>query len=484
MRMSMALTRGAFFQRWPLILGSLIGALAAAAAVGLRWEIQAGIVAVPIGVLAALWALNEPMRWWMGFVVAALLLPPLPLEVGSSGPHPSLAFAALGLWVGAAQLGRWRVRLDGLAIALLAFTAWLAATATIAALYSGPQVAAGGLARVGLFAIGVFIYFYVTDGPGRFAAMGEFAWARLGFFVAAASALWACIGFFLHLEPLGRFAPQYVWLPFGVYRRAQGVFNEAGMLGNLCAMFLIMAAVAACRADVRKRIASGVPMFVGVAVLLAALAVSFSRSPVAGLLAALLALILLEGRRVQVWRLLAFVVAVMAGLAILAAYWIPNLAEAYWLRLSDTIVYAGDETAAVLSGRLETWALLLDRLAAHPGVLLTGIGYKTLPYTSYFGEPVTADNMYLSLIAETGIPGLLLMGVLTIAMLRAGLEARRSGSTAAWFYGTWFVCFWVSELVQMLSVDVLTYWRVLPLAFFTLALARREAMAGEAAAVR
>jgi O-antigen ligase len=225
-------------------------------------------------------------------------------------------------------------------------------------------------------------------------------------------------------------------------------------------------------------------MFVGVAVLLAALAVSFSRSPVAGLLAALLALIVLEWRRVQVWRLLAFVVAVMAGLAILAAYWIPNLAEAYWLRLSDTIVYAGGETAAVLSGRLETWALLLDRLAAHPGVLLTGIGYKTLPYTSYFGEPVTADNMYLSLIAETGIPGLLLMGVLTIAMLRAGLEARRSGSRAAWFYGTWFVCFWVSELVQMLSVDVLTYWRVLPLAFFTLALARREAMAGEAAAVR
>ena len=95
MRMSMALTRGAFFQRWPLILGPLIGALAAAAAVGLRWEIQAGIVAVPLGVLAALWALNEPLRWWMGFVAAALLLPPLPLEFGNSGPHPSLAFAAL-----------------------------------------------------------------------------------------------------------------------------------------------------------------------------------------------------------------------------------------------------------------------------------------------------------------------------------------------------------------------------------------------------
>jgi hypothetical protein len=482
--MSFALAANGVIERWPFLAGPAIGGLEAIAVVGARWEVQAAFIVAPLVVLTALWTLNEPLRWWTGFVVTALLLPPLPLEFGNAGPHIGLGFAALGLWVGAAQLGHWRVRLDGVAIALLAFTGWLFATAMFAAVYSGPEVAAASLARVGLFAIGVFVYFYVIDGPGRFTLMGEFAWARLGFFLAAASALWACVEFFAQLEPSGRFAPQYVWLPFGVYRRAQGVFHEAGMLGNLCAMFLVMAAVAASRSEVRKQIASGLPMFLGVAVLLAALAVSFSRSPVAGLLAALITLIALERGRMEAWRPLMFVAALLAGLAVLAVYSIPALAEAYWLRFSDTIVYAGDAAGAVLSGRLETWAYLLDRLADHPSVLLTGIGFKTLPYTPYFSEPVTADNMYLSLLAETGLPGLLLMGVLTIAMLRSAVEARRSGSRAAWFYGTWFVCFWVSELVQMLSVDVLTYWRVLPLAFFTLALARREAMAREAAAER
>lgn len=482
--MSFAVAANGVIDRWPLIAGPAIGTLAAAAAVGVRWEVQAGMATVALILPVVLWTFNGPLRWWWGFVVTSLLLPPLPLEFGNAGPHIGLGFAALGLWVGTAQLGRWRVRLDGVAIALLAFTGWLFATAMFAVVYSGPEVAAGSLARVGLFAVGVFVYFYVVDGPGRFSTIGEFAWARLGFFLAAASALWACIEFFLQVEPSGRVAPQYVWLPFGVYRRAQGVFHEAGMLGNLCAMFLVMAAVAACRPEVRKSMTSKLPMLLGVAALAAALAVSFSRSPVAGLLAGLLVLIVLEWRRVRVWRLLAVLVAVAADAALLAGYWIPAFAEAYWLRLSDTIIYAGDEAGAVLSGRLETWAYLLDRLAVQPGVLLTGIGFKTLPYTPYFGEPVTADNMYLSLLAETGLPGLLLMGVLTFAMLRAAMEARRSGSRAAWLYGTWFVCFWLCELVQMLSVDVLTYWRVLPLAFFTLALARREALACKAAAER
>ena len=34
-----------------------------------------------------------------------------------------------------------------------------------------------------------------------------------------------------------------------------------------------------------------------------------------------------------------------------------------------------------------------------------GIGYKTLPYTDYLGSPVVADNMYLSLLVETGVAG-------------------------------------------------------------------------------
>ena len=40
-------------------------------------------------------------------------------------------------------------------------------------------------------------------------------------------------------------------------------------------------------------------------------------------------------------------------------------------------------------------------------------------------------------------------------------------------FGAWMLCFWCGQMVQMLSSDVLTYWRVLPLYFWVLALAVR-----------
>ena len=42
--------------------------------------------------------------------------------------------------------------------------------------------------------------------------------------------------------------------------------------------------------------------------------------------------------------------------------------------------------------------------------------------------------------------------------------------TAA-FFGTWVFCFWAGEMVQMLSGDLITYWRVLPLYFWALGVA-------------
>ena len=36
------------------------------------------------------------------------------------------------------------------------------------------------------------------------------------------------------------------------------------------------------------------------------------------------------------------------------------------------------------------------------------------------------------------------------------------------------LCFWVGEMFQMLTGDVLTFWRVLPVTFWVLAQAVRE----------
>ena len=151
----------------------------------------------------------------------------------------------------------------------------------------------------------------------------------------------------------------------------------------------------------------------------------------------------------------------------------PTFALAYWMRLSASAEYFFSSPEGVLSGRLASWRTLAAWIAAHPWQTLFGIGYKTLPYTDYLGTPVIADNMYLSLLVETGIAGLAALVWLNIAILRASRRAARNADPLRAFYGTWMLCFWAGETVQMASGDILTYWRVLPVYFWVLALAVR-----------
>ena len=165
-------------------------------------------------------------------------------------------------------------------------------------------------------------------------------------------------------------------------------------------------------------------------------------------------------------------VSVVAG-AFLTWQVFPAFAEMYWLRLSSTAEYFFSATEGVLSGRVASWRTLVDWLSAHPWQAIAGIGYKTLPYSDYLGSTVVADNMYLSLLVETGIAGLVALLWLHVAILRAAARAARSASPRAAFCGTWIVCFWAGQIVQMFSGDLLTYWRVLPVYFWVLALAVR-----------
>jgi hypothetical protein len=71
------------------------GAWAAAIAIAPDFTTKA-VLAAP-AVLAPLlwWTLYKPSRWLALFFAAALLLPPLPIPIGDSGPHPCLIFAGL-----------------------------------------------------------------------------------------------------------------------------------------------------------------------------------------------------------------------------------------------------------------------------------------------------------------------------------------------------------------------------------------------------
>src|SRR5262245_5864355 len=188
-----------------------------------------GLLTPALALSIGWWAFTGPAnRWLMTFLCAAILLPPLPIALGDSGPHPCLLIAALGLIVGLLRPREWRVPADGLSRSILVLFFVLLVSTALAAFYSGLPVALGTLARVLRFGIAVYVFFYVTAGPGA----PDWRSTRTLFLAAAASALFACVDFYFQFPAPTGFGAQYVWLDTGMYRRAQGIFYEASTLGN------------------------------------------------------------------------------------------------------------------------------------------------------------------------------------------------------------------------------------------------------------
>ena len=425
----------------------------------LRWLLAGAVLLVPF----FRWILLAPNAWLVAFFAAALLTPPFPVAPGNSGPHPAVMAAVLGALVGVLRLREWNFPRTFLTSVLAAFSVMLLFSAALAAIYSGAEIGAESLARAGLSAISVYVFFYVSAGPGR---AGSLSPSSL-YAAACASAAFACLDFFRPFPAPAGFGNQFVWLDSGVYRRAQGLFYEAGALGNFCAFGVVMTAVALLRGVGKRLVLLG-----GMCVFAAALILSYSRASGLNALVALGTLAFLERARFR-RRGLAWAGAAVIGCAALIFAMISGHAAAYWTRLWFSATSLFSYPDRIFGGRLESWATLLRFLAANPWYAIFGVGYKTLPYSDFIGERVVADNMYLSMLVETGIVGLALLLAMNFAILRAGYRAARSIDREKSFYGAAIFCFWAGETVQMLSADVLTFWRLLPLYFWALAMAAR-----------
>jgi O-Antigen ligase len=450
-----------------LLAASALGLWAALVAVAPDITTKALLLAPAGAVLLAGWTLARPGRWVAMFLTSALLLPPLPLALGDSGPHPSMIFAALGIWAGLLWMRGWRVPRTEVAGALLALFAALLVSVGMAAVNSGGAIAAGSFARVALFGIGVYVFFFAAG-----AVEGGLPGLRWLYWCAVAAALFACVDFYFQFPAPAGYGPQFVWLDSGVFRRAQGLFYEASTLGNFCVFFLVMIAVALARPRGESPVGR-TGLAAGGAVLFAAMVLSYSRASAINLAIALLVLLWWNRGRVRLGRLVMLVAVLTACAALLVWKVFPQFAEMYWLRLSYSAEYLTSATESVLSGRVASWRTLVDWVAAHPLQALVGIGYKTLPYTEYLGAPIVADNMYLSLLVETGVAGLAALIWLNVAIVKAAARAARSADARRAFCGLWMLCFWFGESAQMASGDLLTYWRVLPVYFFVLAVALR-----------
>jgi O-antigen ligase len=457
--------------RWaaPALAGAYAAAIALAPKPAVALTLAAPLAAVPF----AYWAILKRDRWLTLFFAAALLLPPLPLALGNSGPHPALVFVLLGLLAGLFNPGEWRAPDAPLNRAFGIFFLILLGSAALAMLYSGAAVGLGSLMRVLLFGVSVYVFFYAAYGPGARESPDAFAQTRLLYWMAVASALFACVDFYFQFPAPAGYGAQFIWLRSGVYRRAQGLFYEASTLGNFCAFFLTMIA-AALLAPRRQAPVSRRGLLLGGIVFAAALVLSFSRGSLLNVLVAIAVLIYLNRSRIRLGRFF----LVLAGAALAAALAVrvllPSFAGAYWMRVSTSVEYLFSETEGLLSGRVASWRAVLEFLAQHPWHALFGIGYKTLPYSDYLGRTVITDNMYLSLLAETGIVGLGAMLWLSLQILRSAQRAAASPDPQRGFFGSWIFAFWAGQLVQMFTGDLLTYWRVLPLYFWVLAVAVRH----------
>ena len=250
-----------------------IGLWAAAIAVAPSLTTKALLAAPAVLVPLTWWTLHKPARWVALFFASAWLLPPLPIRMGDSGPHVCLFFAALGLFSGLLWLPRWRIATTALTAAFTALFSVMLASVALAAIHSGAAAAAGSLARVALFGIPVYVFFFTAYGPGAKEGLSH---VRLLFWIAAASALIACIDFHFQFPAPAGYGPQFVWLDSGVYRRAQGVFYEASTLGNFCAFFLVMIAVAWSRPREEAPVGR-IGLAAGGVVFFAAMVLSYSR---------------------------------------------------------------------------------------------------------------------------------------------------------------------------------------------------------------
>jgi len=316
-----------------------------------------------------------------------------------------------------------------------------------------------------LFCISVYVFFYVSAGPGR----GGVASLKIVYAAAFGAAVFACLDFYYQFPAPAGYELQFIWLDSGIYRRAQGLFYEAIALGNFCAFFLTMTAVALVYGARRRWL-----LLAAATVFTAALIFSSARAAMLNLAVALVTLLVLERRRPDVRRLALWGLGGIGAGVLLAYRLFPEFAESYllrWWNAASTLLYSTGERS--LGDRFESWRTLLAFLADHPWHALLGVGYKTLPYSDFVGHPVVPDNMYVSMLLETGVVGLAALVWLNIAILRTGYRAARSGDSRRNFYGAWIFCFWMGESVQMLSGDLLTYWRVLPLYFWVLAMAVR-----------
>src|SRR5262249_25679243 len=123
-----------------------------------NWNVR---VAMAVGIFVPIflyWVIRKPNRWLLAFFASLLLLPP----IGGVSIAPFLAL--LGVLLRLVLLRGREVSLHSGCLAFTVFLGVLLVSIAFAAVYSGVEIAAASLARVGLLALSGFLLYYAYSG--------------------------------------------------------------------------------------------------------------------------------------------------------------------------------------------------------------------------------------------------------------------------------------------------------------------------------
>ena len=425
------------------------------------------ILGLSLLVLLLIWQ-PSLSRWHYLYLAAVLVLPPLYPELLGGGIPVFISHGILAVG-GIAFLSRhesfsWRP--DSVTLSSSVFLLALALSVPFVFWLSGPLTGFSSCLRF-LLILQPFLLYAWLRGSGLVST--EQAVSKIIKFLlilGSLSAAYGILDFYYPIPIQHPFADQYIYLLSGSIRRAQGVFYEASSFGNLCAFYWSLCLVT-LNSPVRKQLRlSRIIIGLLVGVFTVALFLSYSRGSWANALTTVLVYFLFQ-RRFRLRPL--FSSLVLTSVFLFLVYQLsPELITNFAERRVGPLVEIWWSPDVVTSGRWETWKSLFAFFADHPWLLLFGVGYKSISETSLLGQSIVVDNGYLSVLFETGIVGLLSLLWLLAGLFRALLPARYQSEPLRGHLAAFLFSFWCGQLVQMLTGDILTFWRNM-VVFFAMA---------------
>jgi O-Antigen ligase len=411
-----------------------------------------------VAILFVLKVVREPMILVGAMLLAVILIPPF--YTGALGETPiyvSTLLIPIGFVVVLVRLPDFNPRLDPIALGLLVFLLGTGLSLPFGWWFSGTGVGNQSFFRWLMLGQCGLVYCLIRGGARQHGTQLERAMMTILFVAAVLTAAYGIVDFVWPIPIPHPAADQFIWLRTSIMRRAQGVFYEAGNFANLCAFFLVIAA-SALLSKRERDIGIPLPMLlISAGILSVAVFVSFTRSTWISVLVAIIAFICVAGG--VRWHRVALSCVVLGAPVLL----LPFYSQSLWnylvsARIGNLAQILTDPNLAS-SGRFDTWSSVISLLASHPRYLLFGIGYKTLPFTRLFHDPIITDNGFLNLLIECGVVGLGAFLFFSAGVFKTFLQTAREETGGAAFWGAVLFSFWCGEWTQMMAVDAYTYWR-------------------------